>query len=78
MKNGVMSGKGILTWNNGDSFEGNWLDGVMHGYGVYTWKDSGYYVGTWTRGLKDGKGTFYPKCRGIPVTDELYIDGLRN
>jgi 1-phosphatidylinositol-4-phosphate 5-kinase len=77
MKNGVMSGKGILTWNNGDSFEGNWLDGVMHGYGVYAWKDSGYYVGTWTRGLKDGKGTFYPKCRGIPVTDELYIDGLR-
>lgn len=75
MKDGVMSGKGILTWNNGDSFEGNWLDGAMHGYGIYTWKDSGYYVGTWTRGVKDGKGTFYPKCRGIPVTD---IDDLRN
>ncbi|WVZ78345.1 hypothetical protein U9M48_026074 [Paspalum notatum var. saurae] len=77
MKNGVMSGKGIFIWKNGDSFEGNWLDGVMHGYGVYAWKDSGYYVGTWTRGVKDGKGTFYPKCSGLPATDELYIDALR-
>ncbi|KAJ1260906.1 hypothetical protein BS78_10G268000 [Paspalum vaginatum] len=77
MKNGVMSGKGISTWKNGDSFEGNWLDGLMHGYGVYAWKDGGYYVGTWTRGVKDGKGTLYPKCSGLPVTDELYIDALR-
>lgn len=77
MKNGVMSGKGIFTWKDGDSFEGNWLDGVMHGYGVYAWKDCGFYVGTWTRGVKDGKGTFYPKCCGLPATDELDIDVLR-
>ena len=50
-----MSGKGTLTWMNGDSFEGSWLNGTMHGFGAYTWSDGGCYVGTWTRGLKDGK-----------------------
>ncbi|KAM0823368.1 hypothetical protein ACQ4PT_070918 [Festuca glaucescens] len=77
MRNGLMSGKGVLTWNAGDSFQGNWLDGMMHGYGLYTWEDSGYYLGTWTRGFKDGNGTFYPKHCRVPTAHMLYIDDLR-
>lgn len=72
-----MSGKGTLTWTNGDYFEGSWLDGMMHGFGVYTWDDGGYYVGTWTRGLKDGKGVFYPKGGKLPAAEELYLLALR-
>lgn len=72
-----MSGKGTLTWTNGDSYEGSWLNGMIHGFGVYTWSDGGCYVGTWTRGLKDGKGAFYPKDSRLPAVQELYLNALR-
>ncbi|KAK9026765.1 hypothetical protein V6N11_039599 [Hibiscus sabdariffa] len=77
MKGGKMCGKGTLTWTNGDSFEGSWLSGMMHGLGVYTWSDGGCYVGTWTRGLKDGKGSFYPNGTRLPVSQQVYLNGLR-
>ncbi|CAA2973395.1 phosphatidylinositol 4-phosphate 5-kinase 9-like [Olea europaea subsp. europaea] len=72
-----MSGKGTLTWTNGDSFKGSWLNGIMHGFGMYTWSNSDYYVGTWTQGLKDGKGTFYPKGSKLPAVQQLYLNALR-
>ncbi|KAK8705141.1 hypothetical protein V6N13_048749 [Hibiscus sabdariffa] len=77
MKGGKMCGKGTLTWTNGDSFEGSWLSGMMHGFGVYTWSDGGCYVGTWTRGLKDGKGSFYLNGTRLPVSQQVYLNGLR-
>ncbi|KAM0834046.1 hypothetical protein ACQ4PT_063864 [Festuca glaucescens] len=80
MRNGLMSGKGVLTWRGtgglgGDLFQGNWLDGVAHGYGMYTWEGGGCYLGTYSRGLKDGKGTF---SHTVPaaLVDDLRMRGV--
>lgn len=77
MKGGNITGRGILTWTNGDSYEGSWLNGMMHGFGVYNWISTGCYVGTWTFGLKDGKGAFYPKGSKFPDVEEVYLKALR-
>ena len=31
----------LVKLDNGDAFEGEWLNGKMHGRGIYTWPDRG-------------------------------------
>ena len=54
-----MCGKDNLTWENGNKYEGQWLDGFEHGDGIYTWADGSCYVGIWNKDRKDGNGTLY-------------------
>ena len=56
-----MCGKGTLIWENGNKYEGKWLDGFEHGEGIYTWEYGSLYVGIWNKDHKDGNGTFYPR-----------------
>ena len=32
-----MNGKGIITWEDGRRYEGEYYNDKKHGYGVYTW-----------------------------------------
>jgi hypothetical protein len=58
-----LSGKGTLTYSNGDKYEGEWLDNKRHGFGTYWKHEAGKfrveYNGTWVGGKKQGFGVFY-------------------
>ena len=49
-------GRGLFTFENGDSYNGEWNNGLMHGYGEYTWSDGQKYAGDWENGKHDGRG----------------------
>ena len=57
--NGIPEGKGIMYWNNGDSYEGEWKNDKKEGKGIYYWKDGDIYEGDFKNGLSEGKGIFY-------------------
>ena len=50
-----MHGRGIMVYNNGDSYTGEWFDGKKHGVGVYKWKNGVFFRGDWI----EGKPHFY-------------------
>ena len=60
VSNGKPHGEGKLTWENGDSYDGDWIHGVMTGSGTRTgtnqeglsWK----YVGEFLNGKQHGTG----------------------
>ena len=56
---GKIEGKGLMTWPNGDRYDGEWKKGVMDGEGTYTYAAAGYsYTGQWVKGNIKGHGTF--------------------
>ena len=57
--NGIPEGKGIMYWNNGDRYEGEWKNNNKNGKGIYYWKDGDIYEGDFKNGLSEGKGIFY-------------------
>ncbi|GMY06855.1 phosphatidylinositol 4-phosphate 5-kinase 1-like isoform X1 [Fagus crenata] len=61
-KNGMISGRGVLMWANGNRYDGEWENGVPKGNGLFTWPDGSCYVGSWNKDLKiqQMNGTFYP------------------
>ena len=42
---GCVSGKGLYTWTNGDTYDGEWVNGVKHGYGVWNGITGDSYIG---------------------------------
>ena len=55
--NGMKNGTGKFTWNNGDSYEGEWLDDKIHGKGILiSIKDQSVYKGDFRDGKRHGKG----------------------
>lgn len=54
-----ISGKGTLTFKNGDSYEGDFKNGKMNGNGTYCWKDQAYYTGSWKENQMNGNGTYF-------------------
>ncbi len=53
----AMSGRGVVTWANGDRYDGDWWDGNINGQGVGVWADGDRYDGEWRDGKQDGRGT---------------------
>ena len=47
-KGSCQNGKGTYTWDNGDTYEGDWVDGDRTGKGKSTWAngdiEEGYYL----------------------------------
>ena len=54
----IREGVGILTYSDGDKYEGEWKDGQKNGQGTYTWSNGNKYVGEFKDGKKHGQGTF--------------------
>lgn len=50
------NGKGILTYKNGDSYEGNFAGEHYNGQGIYKWKDGDVYEGEFKNGERNGWG----------------------
>ena len=56
---GKINGKGLMTWPNGDRYDGEWKKGLQDGEGTYTHAAAGYsYTGQWKKGYIKGHGTF--------------------
>ena len=36
-----MQGEGVMTYSNGDVYEGGFFNNVQHGHGKYTYADDG-------------------------------------
>ena len=53
----IIEGVGILTYSDGDKYEGEWKDGQKNGQGTYTWSNGNKYVGEFKNGIQHGQGT---------------------
>jgi hypothetical protein len=60
-KGDCMNGEGIMRFNQGDKYKGDWKNGMPNGEGTYFWKRDGKYIGEWKDGLPHGKGIAYEK-----------------
>jgi len=49
-------GKGVMTYNDGDKYDGEWKDGEWHGSGVETCADGDKYEGEYKNGYACGRG----------------------
>ena len=53
-----MTGKGIRKWEDGRSYEGDWLNGEMHGKGKWiNTSTNEIYDGNFVNNQRDGYGT---------------------
>ena len=52
------NGYGVINYDNGDMFKGNFKSYKKNGYGVYTWNNGDSYSGNWLNGKKHGYGEF--------------------
>ena len=46
-KLGLVHGKGVFTYENGDIFKGEFVNGKREGYGECSWSDGSFYFGYW-------------------------------
>ena len=53
--NGVPEGKGIMYWNNGDRYEGDWKNDEANGKGIYYYSNGDREMRDYTNGKQIGK-----------------------
>jgi len=51
-------GYGIMVFDDGSYYEGDWRNGKMDGKGSYIYKDGQKYIGSWKSGEINGQGEF--------------------
>ena len=47
--------QGVLTYANGESYEGEWKDDRAHGRGTLTYLSGDRYTGNWIQAKKHGE-----------------------
>jgi hypothetical protein len=52
------TGKGTITYNNGNTYTGDWVAGKYNGQGTFSRKDGMSYTGAWLNGKYNGQGTY--------------------
>jgi hypothetical protein len=58
-KDGKRHGKGIMYWNSGAIYKGDWVNDYRHGVGTFKFSNNGSkYDGEWKHDKANGKGTF--------------------
>ena len=70
-KDGLPNGKGIISWSNGNRYEGDLLNGNIVGKGIKYFNDGDIFQGTWKYDRLNGKdcimiqenGTYKGECR---------------
>ena len=59
------SGKGLATYPNEDTYEGDYFCGNRNGLGVYKYHNGDSYEGEWLNNVKHGIGKFVYKEKGV-------------
>ena len=57
-KDDEITGKGFLTYENNQTYQGQLLNGKKEGEGVYYWPDGSVFIGKYKNDIKVGEGTF--------------------
>merc|ERR1712051_791893 len=58
-KDKAAEGYGVMKWQNGDRYEGDWVGGLREGKGKYLSKSTGgKYEGEYVADLKEGSGKY--------------------
>jgi hypothetical protein len=58
IKGNCHKGHGTFTWDNGDYYEGSWVNGIQHGYGDFYWENGDHYKGKFKEGKIKGLGKY--------------------
>jgi len=58
---GKLHGKGIMFYNNGRVYEGDFISNAPDGAGIETYDNGDRYVGKFSKGFKNGRGVYYYK-----------------
>lgn len=69
----VRDGWGKLSYNNGNTYEGEWRAGAPHGTGIKLYANGDMYSGKWAEGRRDGQGR-YKFLQGHQYTGEYKDD----
>ena len=51
-------GNSVVTFSNGDRYEGDFKDGLFSGWGIYSYKKGDRYEGEFRNDMKEGRGAF--------------------
>lgn len=52
------NGRGKMIYNNGDTYDGEWINNKKHGRGIMIYKNMDTYDGSWENDMMDGYGTY--------------------
>lgn len=63
-ENQQLNGRGTYKWQDGSSYDGDFLEGQMEGVGVFKWPDGSTYSGAWRKGQMHGQGRFESRLDG--------------
>lgn len=55
---GQKHGEGVMVYENGDVYEGEWKNDLHHGFGIFTYANGAVYFGHWENGVHHGQGRF--------------------
>ena len=58
INNELPDGKGIMNYEDGSKYDGEWKEGKRYGKGTLTYEDGAKYVGEWKDGEMDGTGKY--------------------
>jgi len=73
-----MEGNGTYIFDNGNRYEGEFLDGMFHGKGVIYFKGAGKFEATWDHGkVVTGNYTFSDDLEYKPEDWDYCIDNDR-
>ena len=68
-------GRGVMKWDNGITYDGDWRDGVYDGYGKKSYSRGGGYAGMWRTGKRQGQGvSFYDGKWGYEQWEGSFVD----
>jgi hypothetical protein len=67
---------GMILFNNGDIYQGSFLNSKKHGYGEYIYLNGDIYEGDWQNDLKEGYGIY--KWNNGDIYDGYWHQGKRN
>ena len=57
---GKMHGQGVLVWQKGNRYAGDFFEGQIDGKGIMTYRISGErYIGDFKNGVRHGRGVFF-------------------
>lgn len=66
----LATGRGEITWPNGDYYSGEFQQGMMHGEGKLVYANGDWYEGAFRYGEKHGKGNWHSNSDGTHYSGE--------
>lgn len=55
----MRTGRGILSWRDGEKYDGTFKDDELDGTGVYYYANGDRYEGQFKNGVKHGRGIYH-------------------